>query len=382
MSHLLVTNDFPPKVGGIQSYLGELWSRLPAGEVTVLTTAFEGAEAWDQAQRFPVLRSKRGSFLPVPGVFREIVDAITAVDPQLVLYDPAWPLGAIGPLVERRTGVPYGVVLHGAEVTVPGRVGLLRPPLAFALNGAAVVIAAGGYPAAEAERATRTRLPTVIVPPGVDTARFRTAFADPALKLAARERFGVGATAEVVVGVSRLVPRKGFDQVVRAAAMLVPRRPELLVLIGGEGRDRDRLESLAGNLHAPVRFLGRVDDADLPSLYQAADVFAMICRNRWGGLEQEGFGIVFLEAAITGVPQVAGRSGGAHEAVDHERTGLVLGDARSVPQAAAAIDRLLSDGDAHAAYSAAGSARALAEFDYDTLAVRLLAGLRAAEDRT
>jgi len=381
MSHLLVTNDFPPKVGGIQSYLGELWSRLPAGEATVLTTAFEGADGWDRCQPFPVRRSRRRSFLPGPGMVREIVDTIVAVKPQLVLYDPAWPLGAVGPMIERRTGIPYGVVLHGAEVAVPGRVGMLRPPLARTLKGAAVTVCAGGYPAAEAERAAGTRLPTVIVPPGVDTARFRPTLEHPGLRLAARERFALGPTAEVVVGVSRLVPRKGFDCVVRAAAMLAPRRPELVVLLGGTGRDRDRLESLARDLRAPVRFLGRVDDADLPLLYQAADVFAMICRDRWGGLEQEGFGIVFLEAAATGVPQVAGRSGGAHEAVDHERTGLVVADPRSVPQAAACIDRLLADGGARAAYGVAGRARAVAEFGYDSLALRLLDGLRAAENR-
>src|SRR5690606_35016623 len=101
-----------------------------------------------------------------------------------------------------------------------------------------------------------------------------------------------------------LVPRKGFDVVIEAAAALAPRHPSLLVVVAGSGRDRPRLERLAERLGAPVRFLGRVSDDVIPDLYGASDMFAMLCRNRWAGLEQEGFGIVFLEAAAAGVPQI------------------------------------------------------------------------------
>ncbi len=103
-----------------------------------------------------------------------------------------------------------------------------------------------------------------------------------------------------MLGLSRLVPRKGFDVLIRAVADLARTRPDLVLALAGSGRDRARLERLARRLDAPVRFLGRVPDDDLPLVHGAADVFAMLCRNRWLGLEQEGFGIVFLEAAAAG----------------------------------------------------------------------------------
>ena len=206
----------------------------------------------------------------------------------------------MGPSLAR----PYGLVLHGAEITVPGRAPLGRGALRRTLLGARFVVAAGGYPADEAELAAGRGLPIVVVPPGVDHARF--APLDAAERRAARARFGLPDDALVVAAVSRLVPRKGFDTVIRAAARLGPTHPDLLVAIAGGGRDRGRLERLARSTGAPVRFLGRVSDDDLPAAYGCADLFAMVCRNRWFGLEQEGFGIVFLEAAASGIPQIAG----------------------------------------------------------------------------
>lgn len=141
---------------------------------------------------------------------------------------------------------------------------------------------------------------------------------------------------------------------------------------------RDRLERLAAETGAPARFLGRVPDADLPALAGCGDVFAMLCRNRWLGLEQEGFGIVFLEAAAAGVPQVAGESGGAHEAVAHGATGLVVHDPRSVPATAAALATLLRDPPLRSAMARRGRERGRErEFAYDHLARRLHDGLDA-----
>jgi phosphatidylinositol alpha-1,6-mannosyltransferase len=168
-----------------------------------------------------------------------------------------------------------------------------------------------------------------------------------------------------------------MDVLVRTAALLAPDRPDLTVAIAGDGRDRPRLERLIRRTGAPVRLLGRVPDDDLPALYGAADVFAMLCRNRWAGLEQEGFGVVFLEAAAAGVPQIAGHSGGAAEAVIHGETGLVAhrpSDARGV---AKALSRLLDDRSLRTTMGRAARARAVAEFSYDTLASRLEKALAA-----
>jgi phosphatidylinositol alpha-1,6-mannosyltransferase len=366
MKHLLVTNDFPPKHGGIQTYLWELWRRLPPDETTVLTTSFPGAAEWDRSQAFRIVRSHRRLLLPTPAVRAEIDELAEAVGAELVLLDPALPLGALGPGLSR----PYGLVLHGAEVTVPGRVPPARSLLRRTLLDARLVIAAGGYPADEAELAAGRGLPVVVVPPGVDHERFTPLDADA--RRAARERFGLPSDAFVVASVSRLVPRKGFDMVIRAAARLRPTHPDLVVAIAGDGRDRGRLQKLAQATGADVRFLGRVPDDALPAVYGCADLFAMLCRNRWFGLEQEGFGIVFLEAAASGVPQVAGRSGGADEAVVDGTTGLVV-DPLDEIAVTGAFARLIDDGATRRAMGEAGRIRARDELSYDHLA-GLLAG--------
>jgi phosphatidyl-myo-inositol dimannoside synthase len=373
VKHLLVTNDFPPKHGGIQNYLWELWRRLPSDSFVVYTTPHKGAAEWDAAQPFKVIRSREPVLLPHPLQARHIDHVADDVGAELVLLDPALPIGAIGPSLRHR----YGVVLHGAEVTVPGRVFALRPALAKVLQRAEIVIAAGGYPAAEAIHAARSDLPIVIVPPGVDITRFRPL--DAAEKHDARVRFGIADDAVVVLGQSRLVPRKGFDMLVRASAQLAPMRPKLQVLIGGAGRDRDRLEKLALELRAPVRFLGRVADDELASVFGLADVFAMVCRNRWGGLEQEGFGIVFSEAAAAGVPQVAGRSGGSHEAVIDGETGFVVDNPRDANAVSEAIARLVDDPALRARMGEAARLRAEREATYDALASRLRDALNSLE---
>ncbi|QYG92756.1 glycosyltransferase family 4 protein [Iamia sp. SCSIO 61187] len=362
MRHLLVTNDFPPKDGGIQQYLWELWRRLPADEVTVLTTPHPDAARWDAEQAFRIERASASVLLPTPGLADRVRSLADEVGADLVLLDPALPLGHLGP----RLGRPYGIVLHGAEVTVPGRTVLARRSLAKVLVGAEIVVAAGGYPADEGERAARRGLPVVVVPPGVDTERFRPASA--AERAATRDAFDVAPDAELVVSISRLVPRKGMDVLIDAAARLRDRRPRLQVLIAGAGRDATRLQRRIDSTAAPVRLVGRIAEDDKPRLLAAADLFAMLCRDRWAGLEQEGFGIVFLEAAACGVAQVAGASGGAAEAVADGITGRVVADPTDVGAVAAAVEGFLDDPAARAAAGRAARVRAVEEFSYDGLA--------------
>ena len=365
MKHLLVTNDFPPKIGGIQSLLWEWWRRLPPESFAVLTSPYEGTAEFDAAQPFHIERTRESVLLPHPRMVKRINAMAREVGADLVVLDPALPLGLVGPSLD----LPYDVVLHGAEVTVPGRLPGSRHTLAHVLRRARHVVAAGGYPAAEAERAAGRALPVTVVPPGVDTDRFVPLTA--AQRADARRHFGFSDEHELVVGISRLVPRKGFDTAIRAAALLKKSRPRLRLAIAGAGRDATRLRSLASQLDAPVTFLGRVAHDDLPLLYGCADVSAMLCRNRWAGLEQEGFGIVFLEAAACGVPQVAGRSGGAHEAVEHGETGLVIDHPDDARDVAAAIERLLDDPVERERMGRLGRERAVREFSYDVLADRL-----------
>jgi phosphatidylinositol alpha-1,6-mannosyltransferase len=373
--HLLVTNDFPPKVGGIQSYLWELWKRLDPESFVVLTaSSHSDALAFDAAQRARGIHIERVPesilYFPTPHALAQVRRCVDAYDIDLVLLDPALPLGLLGP----RVGVPYGVILHGAEVTVPGRLPGGRAALAHVLRGAAVVISAGSYPAAEGHRAAGDIGGLVAeVPPGVDTKAITTLRAPQ--RRAARARLGLPVTGPLVVSLSRLVPRKGMDVLIAAAGRLAPSYPDLVVAIGGVGRELERLRGQAAASLATVTLLGRVSDEDRAALLAAADVFVMACRNRWLGLEQEGFGIVFLEAAAAGVPQVAGDSGGAAEAVVHGETGLVVGDPGDPGSVAEALRTLLADPKLRKRMGTAGRRRVEASFDYDVLASRLASTL-------
>jgi phosphatidylinositol alpha-1,6-mannosyltransferase len=375
VTHLLVTNDFPPKVGGIQAYLWELWRRLDPSTFAVLTaSSHPGAQAFDRAQAergFRIERVAGRVLAPTPRLVRRIRATAGRVGAEVVVLDPAFPLGVIGP----HLGLPYAVLLHGAEVAVPGRLPLSRQVLARVLEKSDLVISAGGYPAAAATRAVRNgALPPVVeVPPGVDLQRFRPLAAGERDR--ARSDLGLDGDGPLVVSVSRLVPRKGMDVLIDAAIRLRPDFPGLTVAIAGRGRDSQRLAGRIAEQSAPVHLLGGLSDEDIPRLVGAADVFVMLCRNRWLGLEQEGFGIVFLEAAAAGVPQVAGASGGAGEAVEDGRTGLVVRRPTDVGAATRAIGRLLGDQALRSEMGDASRRRAEASFDYDRLAPRLAASL-------
>ena len=365
MTSLLVTNDFPPKVGGIQSYLYELWRRLPPEETHVLTTPYPDAADWDAAQPFSIERVRRRVLLPAPGLAGR-VDAISrerGVD--VIFLDPVLPLGLIG---RRLRAAPHVLIAHGAEVNVPGRLPGGRLLARSVLRAASGLVAAGEYPARAAARAAGTEIPTLVVPPGVDPDRFRPLSADE--RAAARHRFGLAADRPLVLGLSRLVPRKGFDVLIDAVARM---DPAVQLAIGGAGRDAGRLERRAADRGITGRctFLGRVPDADLAGLYGCADVFAMVCRERWGGLEAEGYGIVFVEAAACGVPSVAGRSGGSHEAVVDGETGFVV-DPHDAGGVRAALDRVLGDETLRERLGAAARTRAVEELTYDRQVGRLL----------
>ena len=382
MKHLLVTNDFPPKMGGIQNLLWELWRRLDPSSFAVLTSPHADAAEFDARQAFRIERTREPVLLPHPMMVRRIERLARDFGAEHVVLDPALPLGLVG----RSLSLPYSVMVHGAEISVPGRLPASRQALAHVLRGAAHVRASGSYPASEAVRAAggmrggkrggkHGALDVVQIPPGVDTQRFVPL--DDAARRAAREKFGVPAHAPLVVGVSRLVPRKGFDVAIRAVAQVARNLDGITMLIGGTGRDRDRLQSIIDELRAPVRLLGRVSDADLPSLYGCADAFMMLCRNRWGGLEQEGFGIVFAESAACAVPQIAGDSGGAAEAVVDGSTGYVVRDPRNVDEVAARLSTLLGDSATRTSMGMVARARAVGEFDYSVLVARLVAVLQS-----
>ncbi len=366
MPSLLVTNDFPPKLGGIQSVLWEFWRRLEPDTTTVLTTPFEGDAEWDAQQRFRVERTREPVLVPHPGLVRRIEDLADEVQADIVFVDPMLPLGLVVPRLARdRTVI---VVAHGAEITVPGRLPVTRLAARRVLRAARGVLAFGGYPANECARAAGRTISVLELPCGIDSRRFEPI--DAETRAAVRKRYALDPDRPLVVGQSRLVPRKGFDILIDAVARI----DGVQLAIGGAGRDRERLERRAterGIIDRTV-FLGRVPDDELPSVFAMADVFAMLCRDRWAGLEAEGFGIVFTEAQACVVPVVAGRSGGSHEAVVDGETGFVV-DPTDVGAVTGALRRLLDDAELRHRFGSAARRRAVEVLDYEVLVPQLAA---------
>ena len=372
--HLLVTNDFPPKVGGIQNYLWDLWGRLDPSSYVVLTATSDARGRRVRCRAGPrgvCIERLPGSilFFPTPSTLAAVRRAAAAHEVDLVLLDPALPLGLLGP----RLDVPYGVVLHGAEVTVPGRLPGPRTALAQVLRGAADRI--GGRLPRRRGTPGRTRYRCGR---GGDPTRGRCGGHHPAA--GGRAPHGTGAARPAGAWPARRQRQsarapQGDGRPHRGGGPARPSFPDLVVAIGGQGRELHRLRGLAARSPVRVELLGRVSDEDRAALLGAADLFVMACRNRWLGLEQEGFGMVFLEAAAAGVPEIAGESGGAPEAVLDGETGLVVHDPGDPGGLAEAMRALLADPARRRRMGRAARSRVQDSFDNDVLASRLAEAL-------
>ncbi|MEE6177776.1 GDP-mannose-dependent alpha-(1-6)-phosphatidylinositol monomannoside mannosyltransferase [Mycobacterium sp. 050134] len=373
---LLVTNDFPPRPGGIQSYLGEFVGRLVAAgshSITVYAPRWKGADAYDAAAGYPVVRHPGTLMLPVPSVDARMRRLIAENGIDTVWFGAAAPLALLAGRA-RQAGVRRVVAsTHGHEVgwsmlpvarSVLRRIGDDTDVVTFVSRYTRSRFAPAFGPAARLE----------YLPSGVDTDRFRP---DPLARAELRDRYGLGGRPTVVC-VSRLVPRKGQDTLIRALPTIRRRVDGAALVIVGGGPYLDSLRKLAHECGVAddVTFTGGVPAAELPAHHALADVFAMPCRTRGGGMDVEGLGIVFLEASATGVPVIAGSSGGAPETVRHNETGLVV-DGRSVRDVADAVAGVLGDRDRAAAMGAAGRRWITEQWRWDTLATRLGELLRA-----
>ncbi len=381
---LIVTNDFPPRRGGIQSFVHALATRLPAGTVTVYASAWENSGGYDARQPFPVIRHPGSLMLPVPSVSRRAAGILAEHDCDTVLFGAAAPLGLLAPALRRAGARRIVALTHGHEAgwaALSGARSLLRR----IGDEVDVVTYLGEYFRVRLARALSAQAAgrMVRLAPGVDTAAFRPGAGGAAI----RRRLGL-AGRPVVLCVSRLVPRKGQDTLLRAwpqvcaaagraaggapgrMAGSAPGRPVLLLV--GDGPYRAGLGRLAGRLRVAdsVVFTGPVSWADLPAYYDAADVFAMPCRTRRHGLDVEGLGIVYLEASATGLPVIGGDSGGAPDAILPGESGYVVpgGDVAAV---AARLIQLLDDPAAASAMGEKGMAWVQREWHWELVARRL-----------
>ncbi|NOZ28443.1 MAG: glycosyltransferase family 4 protein [Chloroflexi bacterium] len=314
----LLTLDFPPGVGGVQTYLYEIACRLAKRHELIVVTPVGASPDAEEPFRRVVLPSS------TPWAFAR---SLGALRPDRVLVGHAHPrLLVPAALVARGR---YGAIAYGNDYLAAQR-RWHRPLFNWLLGRSRPLVT---ITRANAELLRRLGLPRpVVVYPGTDPTRFRPPPSPPESPF-------------VLLTVGRLVPRKGIDMVLRVLPALLAEFPGLRYRVAGDGPDRPRLERIARDLgvaHA-VEFLGRVPDERLPDLYRSAHVFVMPAREEREAASMEGFGIVYLEASASGLPVVAGRSGGAVEAVREGETGLLV-----PPDDPEALTRTLRDllGDA------------------------------------
>ncbi|MDQ4006293.1 MAG: glycosyltransferase family 4 protein [Actinomycetota bacterium] len=373
MRILVVTNDFPPRVGGINHYVAELMRQFPGGDVTIFAADWRGASAHDASYPHPVVRWPGRSIYPTTTI-RERIEGLVATErPDIVLFGAALPLARLGKGILRRFGVPYAAFTHGVEIWA-GQLPGTRRILTSIARHASLLFGPSQWTIDALRQVVGDEPRIELLPPGVDVHRFNPLVSDREV----RERHHLG-DGPVISCVARLTLRKGQDKVIRAMPWILREVPEARFLVVGGGPDLERLQGLAMRKRVADRviFAGEVSSDVLPAYLRAGDVFAMPCRTRKWGLEVEGFGLAFLEAAAVGRPAVAGHSGGAPEAVVHGRTGLVV-DGAEVDEVAEAVLALLQDPSGAAELGRAGAARVRSEFTWASLASRLRTLLAAA----
>jgi phosphatidylinositol alpha-1,6-mannosyltransferase len=311
---LVVTNDFPPRRGGIETWVRQLCDELPPEQVVVHTARMPGQEAYDEALPFPVVRDPSAMLLPTPAVGRRVTATLRRHGCDRVIFGASAPLGLLAPRLRAAGATSLVALTHGHEVwwaRAPLTRRLLRhigdsvDELTYVSEFCRARIA----PALSPPAAARMRR----LVPRVDRSRFHPGCGGAEV----RRRLGIAADAPVVVCVARLVRRKGQDTLVRIWPEVLESFPDAVLLLVGDGPDRRRLDRMVARrgIDGSVLRVGSVPWEQVPAYLDAGDVFAMPVRTRRLGLEVEAFGIVYLEAAACGLRVVGGRSGGAVEAV-------------------------------------------------------------------
>ena len=345
---LVITNDFPPRKGGIQTFIFQLLTQLYPQSVVVYTSNWSGASEYDRELPYPVIRIKSSMLLPTPRRMREIKRIIRKYECDQVLFGALAPLGLLSQSLKRLGISNIVAITHGHEAGW-AKIPLLRLLLKLSAKNVDVITYLTQYTKDQISPLLNSKSKLVQLTPAVDPSQFMPV--GNAEKAQLKKKYDL-ADKLVLLGLSRLMPRKGFDSVIRVLPSLLKDFPNLIFVIAGGGPDQVRLTKLVRrmNLSDHVKFLGAIPYQDLSDVYNLGDVFVMPCRSRFAGLDIEGFGIVYLEAAATQLPVLAGNSGGAVEAVIPGVTGELV-DSNNL---FAEIHKLLSSQQLREDYGQAG----------------------------
>jgi phosphatidylinositol alpha-1,6-mannosyltransferase len=339
---LFITNDFGPRTGGIESFVIGLIERRPFAKTIVYTSSQENSgeydKHWLEKYGVKVVRDASKILLPTPRTAREISLLVKAENIKTVAFGAAAPLGLLSRGL-RRSGVKRIIALtHGHEVwwakvfpfnRLLRRIGVGVDCLTYLGEYTRQVISRSLTPAAQ--------LAMVKIAPGIDVEHFQP-------KDSRELRKSLQLTdKKVIVCVARLVHRKGQDHLIEAMPAILKSVPDAHLLIIGEGPYRQSLVDRVKRLHlnAHVGFVGRINYEQLPTYLCVGDLFAMPSRSRFGGLEVEGLGISYLEASSCGLPVIAGNSGGAPDAVEAGKSGVVVNGLDNSAIAEAVINLLM-----------------------------------------
>lgn len=345
--YVLVTDDYPPQVGGVARYVGELVKRSN-GVMRVIVP--EGRETRGPGE--VAARPFRGKGWPAWWPVFRICKSIDRTR-EMIVVTHLLPIGTAAWLARRSGGAPYVVICHGLDVRLAAR-NVWKRWLARRILRSAETVIANSRVTAEGIRKLFGISAAVVLPGGA-----RTDFPD---RRTARMRCGVAEGERVVLAVARLVQRKGFDRLIDAVNMLPPADDVRLVIIG-DGPERNLLQARAtGSVHR-IEFLTDASDECVSEWYAAADVFCLPVAA--SAEDVEGFGIVFIEAASAGLPVVSTRTGGVPEAVLDGETGVLLDPGGDPRDLARALTRLLGDESLRRRLGEAGRARALRDFRWD-----------------
>ena len=352
---LLVTNDFGPRTGGIETFVIGLLERISDHEVTVFTSQQGDTSEYDQQwfEKFGVrvIRDRSKILLPSWRVSRAVKEVVASHNIEIVVFGAAAPLALMSSAL-RKSGVKKIIALtHGHEVWWAKIF-----PFNFAIKriGKSVdhLTYLGEFTRQAISKALtdKSAKEMVKIAPGIDTAHF---IPQPD---AMQKRKDLGLQdKKIIISVGRLVHRKGQDKLIEAMPDVLRKIPNAHLLIVGVGPYKNHLEKLVNKLSLKenVTFAGRIMYDRLPSYLSAADLFAMPSRSRFFGLEVEGLGIVYLEASACGIPVLAGNSGGAPDAVLEGVTGLCV-DGTNVAEIASAVIEICSDAERASHMGAAG----------------------------
>lgn len=361
-SILLVTNDFGPRAGGIETFVMGLLERVPMGEVIVYTSHQSSTGEYDRRWRddygVEVVRDKSSILLPTPRVIRNLQKLIDERNLSTVWFGAAAPLGVSARWL-RKAGAEHIVALtHGHEVWW-SKVWPFSWAISEIARSVDVVTYLGDFTQQAIARRFKDKNKLTKIAPGIDTEHFR-----PLDGRELREKYGIADRA-TIVSVGRLVHRKGQDRLVEAMPLVLKEIPEAHLVFIGEGPHRKKLDELVKKLKLEnhVTFIGRIQYSDLPRHISLGDIFAMPSRSRLFGLEVEGLGIVYLEASACGLPVVGGNSGGAPDAVKEGITGFVV-DGNNLPEIADRIITLLKDDELRNQMGNAGRSWAMEEWQW------------------